>query len=43
MLMYNLANCYKKLGKLQNAKEWFKIGVQLQHRWVDGQVGLAMT
>jgi len=29
MLMYNLANCYKKLGKLKNAKEWFTIGVQL--------------
>lgn len=42
-LMYNLANCYKKLGKLQNAKAWFTIGVQMQPHWDDGLVGLAMT
>jgi tetratricopeptide (TPR) repeat protein len=43
LLMYNLANSYKKLGKLQNAKLWFNLGVQIMPRWVDGQVGLAMT
>jgi hypothetical protein len=27
MLMYNLANSYKKLGKLENAQAWFSLGV----------------
>ena len=43
MLIYNLANSYKKLGKLKNAAVWFTLGCQLQPRWVDGQVGLGMT
>jgi tetratricopeptide (TPR) repeat protein len=43
MLIYNLANSYKKLGKLKNAEIWFTLGCQLQPRWVDGQVGLGMT
>ena len=43
LLIYNLANSYKKLRKYTSTLTWFMHGVQLNPRWVDGLCGLATT
>ena len=43
MLIYNLANSYKKLKKYSSTLVWFCHGINLQPRWIDGLCGLAVT
>jgi hypothetical protein len=42
-LIYCLASSYKRLGKHQNALNWFMNGVALKPKWVDGLMGLTCT
>lgn len=43
VLIYCLANAYKKLKKFNSTLIWFSHGVNLSGRWVDGLCGLATT
>ena len=43
VLIYCLANAYKKLKKYNSTLIWFSHGVNLNGRWVDGLCGLATT
>jgi tetratricopeptide (TPR) repeat protein len=43
ILIYNIACCYEKLKKFNNALIWFKHGIDLDSKWTDCYFGCALT